>query len=571
MSTSVRPSLAALSLEDALCVEGLCTRFETAWQHGERPRAEAYRSEVAPEVWPVLLRELLSLEMNYRLSERDRPTAPEETASIGPAATAAVPMEGVPASFGDYEAVTEVGHGAQAVVCKAWNRKLKRPEALKLLAGPVTPRERERFRFEGEAAAALNHPNIVAVYHVDQVGGRPFLAMKWVEGTTLAVLLREPKGDLRTVVRLLAAAARAVQHAHQRGILHRDLKPANVLIDADGQAHVTDFGLARRLDVPSGTAGGEVAGTPSYMAPEQARGEADLTTAVDVYGLGAILYEGLTGQPPYRGATAHEVLRQVRERDAPPPRALAPDTDGDLEAVCLKCLKRAPAERYRSAEALAEDLERWLNGEPVSARPPGMWEWLRQMWRNKPPPGVTYSWQVLMWIGLLSLAMHGFTYSVVLLNGSSVWLWVAVLVRVGVIGEAERRYRIARFRSLSARERHGLIMGIGLMLIDLTLASIYLPIWSSVPARDVLGFYPPLAVTCGLALFITGSTYWGRLLPVGLAMIALAPVLAAWPEWSPLLFGILSGGSMLWWSYCTKTYFGPQPSAVSPPDRETSR
>jgi serine/threonine-protein kinase len=379
--------------------------------------------------------------------------------------------------------------------------------------------------------------------------------MEWVEGQTLAAPLREANRDLQALVRQIAAAARAVQHAHERGILHRDLKPPNILLDADGQAHVTDFGLARRLDAPSE---GGVAGTPAYMAPEQARGDHFLTPAVDVYGLGAILYEALTGRPPYQGTIA-EVLRQVCEQAPPKPGSLDPAVDSDLEAVCLHCLKRDSAARYPTAAALADDLDRWLRGEPVSVRPPDVWEWLRQEWRNRPPP-FAYSWQTLVWMGLVTLASSAAVFAVVRLDGSALWVWAVLLLNM--IGEWRilRYHLMTRFRQLATAERHSLMITVGNLAASLVLFAVVLPLRPSAPAREVLAVYPPLTLLNGLTLFVIGSTHWGRLFPVGLGLMALAPLLVWLPEWSPLLYGATTAACVWWWAYCVRAYFGPSSS-----------
>jgi serine/threonine-protein kinase len=366
-------------------------------------------------------------------------------------------------------------------------------------------------------------------------------------------------------VRLLATAARAVQHAHRRGILHRDLKPANVLIDAEGEPHVTDFGLARRLDAAGGATGGDIAGTVPYMAPEQARGAPDLTTAVDVYALGAILYEALTGRPPFpappRGARLDHVLRQASEHVPAPPRSVVPSVDLDLEAVeavCLKCLEKNPAKRYASAEALAEDLERCLRGELPLAKQPGVWDWLRQVWRNKPPQS-PYSWQVVAWTGVLCLLSSCAMFVEVRLDAAAPWVWATLAAGPITLLEVNRRYRIACFQSLDPRERHSLIISLGTVTVYTALSIVYAPDGLSAPARQVLGLYPPLVTASGLTVFIGGSTYWGRLLPVGLGLIALAPVLAALPEWSPLLFAVAVTAALWWWAYAAWR-FRPQPA-----------
>jgi serine/threonine protein kinase len=288
--------------------------------------------------------------------------------------------------FGDYELLEEIGRGGQGVVYRARQKSLNRIVALKVigLAHWATEAHVKRFRLEAEAAASLNHPCIVPIYEVGERDGACYFSMGLVEGGQLdAVAKREPM-PIRHAAELIAKLARTVSYAHEHGVLHRDIKPGNILLDAKGEPHLTDFGLARLVETESTvTRAMEVLGTPSYMAPEQAVGNnAAVTSATDIYGLGAVLYQLLTGHPPFAGGTTFETVRLVLDTELRQPRLWNPKVDRDLATICLKCLEKDPRRRYSSALALGEDLERWLKHEPIRARRTGIFtrgrKWVRR-------------------------------------------------------------------------------------------------------------------------------------------------------------------------------------------------
>jgi tetratricopeptide (TPR) repeat protein len=309
---------------------------------------------------------------------------PEAAAQAGPDKPAAPDVRAV--SVPGYEVVSELGRGGMGVVYLAWQTRLARLTALKMvLAGThAGPEQLARFRTEAEAVARLHHPNIVQIYDVGEQDGRPYLVFEYVEGGTLARKLAGTPLPARPAAELVETLARAVHYAHERGVVHRDLTPRNVLLTAAGQPKLTDFGLAKLLAGGVGpTVTGEILGTPSYMAPEQAAGKVrQAGPPADVYALGAILYEGLTGRPPFNAETPLDTLLQVAAVEPVPPRRLQPKVPCDLETITLKCLRKEPQRRYASALELAEDLRHFLAHEPIRARPVGraerVWRWCRR-------------------------------------------------------------------------------------------------------------------------------------------------------------------------------------------------
>ena len=288
--------------------------------------------------------------------------------------------------FGDYELLGEIGRGGQGVVYRARQKSLNRTVALKVIAlgqWSSTP-HLKRFRHEAEAAASLEHPRIVPIYEIGERDGSCYFSMQFIEGGQLDQILKQQPMSPRRAAELLVKIARTVQFAHEHGILHRDIKPGNILVDKNGEPHLTDFGLARLIEQESTiTNSFEVLGTPSYMSPEQAAGEVkELTAAADVYALGAVFYQMLTGEPPFAGGTTYETIRKVLETEPRDPRLWNPKVDVDLATICLKCLEKDSERRYQSAAALADDAERWLRHEPIRARRTGVFtrgkKWLQR-------------------------------------------------------------------------------------------------------------------------------------------------------------------------------------------------
>src|SRR5438309_1588469 len=277
--------------------------------------------------------------------------------------------------FGDYELLEQIGRGGQGVVFRARQKSLNRIVALKVigLGNWATEAHLKRFRLEAEAAAKLEHPGIVPIHEVGERDGSCYFSMKFVEGGQLDEVVRREAMPIRQAVELIAKVARTVHFAHKHGILHRDIKPGNILLDAKGEPHLTDFGLARLVESESTvTHTLDVLGTPSYMAPEQAVGNnAAVSSVTDVYGIGAVLYQLLTGQPPFAGGATYETSKLLLYTEPKKPRLLNPKIDRDLSTICLKCLEKDPKRRYSSALALAEDLEHWLKHEPIAARRTG--------------------------------------------------------------------------------------------------------------------------------------------------------------------------------------------------------
>ena len=456
------------SLEVPDAVDVLVAEYLDACDHGHTPSRSDWLSRY-PEQAVELARFLDALE-NLSPAKTARPTdtatngetqllpggnAPKDAAargsetvlwntSSGSTDAASTSAEAVPfnGSFGDYDLLETVARGGMGVVFKARHRQLDRVVALKMiLTGQLADAQHiQRFRAEAQAAAKLDHPGIVPVYEVGEEKGLHYFTMAFVEGKSLAARLLDGPLPAKEAARLVRDLAAAVAYAHEHGIVHRDLKPANVLIDAQGQPKLTDFGLAKQTHGASEMTGtGQILGTPSYMSPEQAQGDAaTVGPAADVYGLGALLFALLTGRPPFQGASPFETIQHVIVAEAPKPRVLNPSVPRDLETICLKCLEKSPSKRYAAANALKDDLDRFLEDRPILARPAGVIEKAWRWYRRRPLVGTMAAALALLLIAV-PLLLAGF--------------WQEAEARADVEAGAHKQEAAAHKKEKEARER----------------------------------------------------------------------------------------------------------------------
>ncbi len=458
-------------------------------------------------------------------------TTPFEVPTLPPAgpAPAAARLD-VPG----YEVLGELGRGGMGVVYKARQVGLKRVVALKMVlaGGHAGAEELARFRHEAEAVARLRHPNIVQIYEVGEQGGLPYFSLEYCDGGSLAQQARPLAGP--RAAELVQALARAVHCAHQAGIVHRDLKPGNVLLTADGTPKVTDFGLAKDLGGAGPTRTGAVMGTPGYMAPEQAEGNKAVGPAVDVYALGAILYDLLTGRPPFQGDTALQTVMQVLECEPAPPRLYNRTIDSSLEAVCLKCLEKAPADRYASAAELADDLGAYLRGEPVRADGSASRRMLRLLLRETRHTEVLAQWgRVWVWHALQIFALFLVTNVLIWLGvkdaGPYVALWAVGLASLLVPIWA---YRFRGGLPLTPVERQ-----LGQVWAMFAAGFVLTGVLNHLMGMGVLRLLPVVVLECGVAFGCMAAILGGSFYPMALACTLLSLVLAVFPDVGPAAFG----------------------------------
>jgi hypothetical protein len=452
-----------------------------------------------------------------------------------------VPGAPAPSLAGDtvagYRIQEEIGRGGMGVVDKAVQPTLGRTVALKLLRGGdagVT----DRLLAEARSAARLDHPGIVPIFEVGSHDGRPFLAMAFVAGETLAA--RALRGPLpcREAARIVREVALAVQHAHEQGVIHRDLKPANILVTPEGQPRVTDFGLAKRSGEATLSSGGEVLGTPAYMPPEFAAGEAaDAGPAADVYGLGAVFYTLLTGRAPFRGETPLETIRRVAYDEPVPPRDTNPLVERPAEAICLRCLEKNPRHRYASAKELADDLGRYLADEVPHAEQPGWGDWLGRTLDRAIDFGRARAWSRLLGAAALAHLLAWLGYYLFTRGATSAPTFWCAFVAATAATAWLPCFVGARMPRLDSREREILLFWFGISVGQLLLFANHCPLSGEVHPDEVDRVFASASVLYGVMFFAQGRLYWGRLYLVGLASFAAAVAIMSAGPFAPLAHG----------------------------------
>lgn len=446
----------------------------------------------------------------------------------------------LPTTIGDYELIEEIGRGGMGVVFRARQISLGREVAVKMISRGRLASEADLQRFVAEAAATakLEHPNIVPVYEVGDIDGRPFFSMQFVDGQTLADRLSDGPIDPREAAELVATIARAVAFAHSEGVLHRDLKPSNILIAADGTPMIMDFGLAKQLDTEEGlTRSGMLVGTPAYMSPEQASGRRGLVGPVsDVYSLGCVLYFALTGRAPFVAETSMELVMLVIEQDPMPPRALRPRLDRDLEMIVIRCLQKPIDLRYASAVALAKDLEAYLADEKVSARSGRFGQVIARLFRETHHAGVLEKWGLLwMWHSLALLCACLLTWSMHYVDVKERTVYIAVWT-VGLGAWAgvfwKLRQRMGPVTFIERQIAH--VWGASMIAIGLLFP---LEWWLGLP---VLTLSPLLGVISAMVFVIKAGMLSGAFYVQAVALLLCAVAMAVVPKWGHLMFGFVS-------------------------------
>ena len=530
-STQDAPLSESTQLEVQLAA--LLSKMSEATRQGQEVDIEVYCQQ-----YPVLakeLRELWGMLLIAEIAGSDQEASTLMDDGESPQAAFQLPCQ-----FGDYELLEEIGRGGMGVVFRAHQQSLKRDVAVKMiLRGELaSDTDRERFRVEAEAAGHLDHPGIVPVYEVGETNGYCYFSMKYVSGETLSQRLARGPLPPREAALILSSVCRAVHAAHQQDVLHRDLKPSNIMIDEEGQAHITDFGLAKRVsDKESLTRTGAILGTPAYMSPEQAGGvHGNVGPESDVYSLGSVLYHMLTGHAPFQGASPLDVVLMVLEQDPMPPRLVNPAIDRDLEMITLRCLQKPIDLRYSSAEALANDLDAYLNDESINALGGRLSQVMSRWFRETHHAPVLENWGLLwMWHSLALLIACWLTQWMHFMKVTDAVYYLAVWsVGLGtwamVFWSLRRRMGPVTFveRQIAHLWAAGLMSCVMLFLIEVLLG------------LEPLKLSPVIALLSGSVFLAKASILSGTFYTQAIALYATALVMAFFPDCAHGILGIVS-------------------------------
>lgn len=497
-------------------------------------REHPHLADELREVWgAVMLADAVALNVSVTQAESSSEPIPEKLSQLE-----------LPARFGDYELLEELGRGGMGVVYKARQVSLNRIVAVKMIlkAQLASQDELSRFLAEAESTARLSHPGIVPVYEVGKRDGRYYFSMKYIEGETLSQRLARGPMPPRQAAVMMRTISSAVHEAHQHGILHRDLKPSNILIDKSGEPVITDFGLAKQVtgDVDSITRSGAIVGTPAFMAPEQASGtRGAVGVPSDVYALGTILFAMLTGQPPYQGRTPVDVLLKVLEQDPPLPHQVNPRVDRDLEMITLRCMQKPIDLRYRSAQLLCDDFDAYLNDEAISARSGQFLQIISRLFRETHNAQVLENWGVLwMWHSLVLLICCLATQYLEWNHDEVRWHYILIWTVISGIWAACFWYLRRRMGPVTFVERQiAHVWGSGLIGV----ACLFPIEWML--GLGPLELSPLLAIISGMIFLIKGGILTGWFYFQALALFLCAIPMALWPDAAHIIFGVVAAGS----------------------------
>ena len=566
------PVTARIPFEIKLKIDQIANRFEDEWSCESSVNVDAYLSEIDDEFRSSLLETLIGVDIELRLKARQavepgnykkwRANAIDiaqkvvsskqeyEAITVAPAnqnaeneAQGALDIPNGLKDFEDYEILEEIARGGMGVVYKAYQKSLRRTVAIKMILSGQMADEKEisRFRIEAESAAGLDHPGIVKIIEIGEAGGQQFFSMGFVNGPSLADLLANGPLEPDRAVGLLKKIAEAIGYAHSKGVVHRDLKPANVLIDEHGEPRITDFGLAKSKTIDSSlTATGQIIGTPSYMSPEQVVGDREtIGNRSDIYSMGAILYEMLAGRPPFKTDNLADTFAKIIEDTPESIGRLNPKIDRDLEAVCLKCLKKNPDLRYSNAGSLVADLDRYSSGEEVIARKSSVFGRLGRLFQFDKFDPRMHRWATILFLFAIIIGVAQLGLFVVISSKQPLWaVFSTQAFQFFSMAIVLFCFRSQQLLPINPVERQLWSLWLGFVSACILIAAISHKL---VDTEILYNFflYPYWSITSGLAFIVMGGQVWGRFYIIGCTFFLIALLQTFVPPMGPFTFGLL--------------------------------